>query len=343
MTQAAAIAPPLGIRDGAARPSRFELISDSAMEMMPKPAFLLGDKLLVGGLSVLVGPPGCGKTFMALSWTCSVATGVPLGDDEVRKYGPAVYVAAEGSAGLGARLRSWKTANHLTGALGVHFITEPVSLLSASDTTDFLRALDVLENPPLVIVFDTLARCMVGGDENSTQDMSAFIAGADRIRRDTGAHVMLLHHMNAGGERERGNTALRGACDTMMFLKAEGSDLTLSCEKQKDAAPFPKLHARLSTFGDSCAVLTAKSALQLTADGLTEKQLETLALLQTHFLENGATAKEWMAASNVSDRTFYNYRTVLVKGGYVAAPSKDRGGRYVLTDLGTRTLTANCK
>jgi hypothetical protein len=323
--------------------ARFRLISDSEMENLPKPAALLGDKLTAGGLSVLVGPPGCGKTFVALSWGCSVATGVPFGEDDVMLSGPVVYVAAEGSSGLGARLRAWKLANHVSGPLGMHFITEPVPLLNAAETRHLLSSLQTLPDAPALIVFDTLARCMIGGDENSTQDMSAFIGGADLIRRETGAHVQVLHHMNAGGERERGNTALRGACDTMLFLKAEGADLTLTCEKQKDGVPFPKTLLRLATFADSCAVLTAKSGLQLAAGALTEKQLETLALLQTHFLETGATATEWLAAGNVVERSFYNYRTLLVRSGYVSAPSQERGGRYRLTELGMQTLTANCK
>jgi hypothetical protein len=322
---------------------RFRLIPDSEMENMPRPAALLGDKLTVGGLSVLVGPPGCGKTFVALSMACSTATGVPMGEDDVHSRGPAVYVAAEGSAGLGARLRAWKTANHITGPLGVHFVTEPVSLLSAGDVQQFLDGIERLPASPALIVIDTLARCMVGADENSTQDMSAFIAGADRLRRVTGAHVQLLHHVNAGGERERGNTALRGACDTLMFLKSDGEDLTLSCEKQKDAPPFAKTHLRLSPIGDSCAVLTAKSGLQYGPAALTENQLETLALLQTHFLANGATTTEWLKASNVSERTFYNYRTLLVRGGYVVAPEVERGGRYTLSPLGGQTVTAHCK
>ncbi|HUF50548.1 MAG TPA: AAA family ATPase [Longimicrobiales bacterium] len=62
---------------------RFRLIPDHDMENLPKPAPLIGDKLTEGGLSALVGPPGCGKTFLALAWECCVAAGVPFGDDDV--------------------------------------------------------------------------------------------------------------------------------------------------------------------------------------------------------------------------------------------------------------------
>ena len=47
---------------------------------------------------------------------------------------------------------------------------------------------------PKLIIFDTLARCMVGGDENSPLDMGRAVAAADRVRVETGAAVLLVHH-----------------------------------------------------------------------------------------------------------------------------------------------------
>jgi hypothetical protein len=324
------------------RRSRFHLHTDQDIEDLPAPASLVGDKLVKGGLAALVGPPGHGKTFIAQAMANSVGAGIPHCGDRVHR-GPVVYVAAEGSAGLGIRNRAWKLAHHYTGPTGVHYVTEPVSLLHSAEVDHFLRAIRTLPDVPALVVFDTLARCMIGGDENSTQDMSSFIAGADRIRTETGATVLLLHHMNAGGERERGNTALRGACDTMMFVKAEGDLLTLTCEKQKDAAPFPKTLLRLVPILESCAVFTADGAPQLRGDELTGKQAETLALLRTHFLEAGATASEWLKVSGLPERTFYDARTALVRRGYVAAPEKPRGGRYNLTEQGGSFVTANCE
>jgi hypothetical protein len=225
--------------------------------------------------------------------------------------------------------------------MDLHFLTEPVYLTEPEEVEHLLRALATLPEPPALIVFDTLARCLLG-DENSTRDMSAFIAGADRVRTATGAAVLILHHMNAGGERERGNTALRGACDTMFFLRATGDTVTLTCEKQKDLAPFDRVNLRLQTVEESAVLVTAKSSPQLASAGLTEKQIETLALLRTHFPENGALVSEWLEASGLRDRTFYDYRTLFVTRGYVQEPPERRGGRYTLTDRGKGFLTANC-
>ncbi len=321
---------------------RFRLRTDVEVIEMPPPLSLIGDKLHRSSLGVLVGPPGAGKSLLALAWASGVATGTACHGDAVHR-GPAVFVAAEGSAGLGIRLRAWKAANKYTGGMDLHFLTEPVYLTEPEEVEHLLQTLDTLPEPPALIVFDTLARCLLG-DENSTRDMSAFIAGADRVRTATGAAVLILHHMNAGGERERGNTALRGACDTMFFLRATGDTVTLTCEKQKDLAPFDRVNLRLQTVEESAVLVTAKGGLAVTSDSLAEMPLATLALLQSYFLEDGATATQWKkAASRVAPRTFYLYLKLLVGRGYVQEPAEKRGGLYTLTVKGKGLLTANCK
>src|SRR5690606_33462236 len=111
------------------------------------------------------------------------------------------------------------------------FLDEPVSLMNAADVAGFLDAVEQLGEPPVLVIFDTLARHMIGGDENSTQDMGLIVQAADRIRTATGAAVMYVHHTNKGGELERGSIALRGGADTMILLKNEDGAITLSCEK----------------------------------------------------------------------------------------------------------------
>ncbi|MBA2671629.1 MAG: AAA family ATPase, partial [Gemmatimonadetes bacterium] len=320
---------------------RFRLMTDTDIQSLPPMEWLWEGVLPENSLAALIGPPEQGKSLLSLGLCFSAQTGTPYLDRKVRGGNAVCVAAGEGVSGLGSRTRAWKAANHYAGNIGAHFLTEPVMLADPTEVRHFVAAIRTLSEPPALIVIDTLARCYAG-DENSTQDMSAFVAGADRLRTETGAAVLIVHHTNATGERERGNTALRGACDVMMLARKEGELITVSCEKMKDAPHFPKMHLRLVRVADSVVVFTAERAPAVNPDELTEKQAEILALLRTHFLENGATASEWLKSSGVPERTFYDARTALVRKGYVNAPEQPKGGRYTLTERGEVFVTAGC-
>jgi hypothetical protein len=95
--------------------------------------------------------------------------------------------------------------------------------------------------PPRFVVVDTLARCY-GGDENSTQDMSAFVSALDRLRNGFGCAVFVLHHIGHGDKtRGRGSSVLKGALDFEYSLSAVGDIRTLACTKSKDHEAPPDL------------------------------------------------------------------------------------------------------
>jgi len=96
-----------------------------------------------------------------------------------------------------------------------------------------------LPEPPKLVVLDTLARTLGPGKrENAQEDMSEYVDGMDRLRTALdGSIVLTLHHNNARGGM-RGSTVLPGALTTIVGFEAQGAEVTLSCIKQKDGAPF---------------------------------------------------------------------------------------------------------
>jgi RecA-family ATPase len=65
-----------------------------------------------------------------------------------------------------------------------------------------------------LIVIDTVARNFGGGDENSAQDASKFIAHCDTYLRERfNCSVVLVHHSGKKGDVARGSSAFRAACD----------------------------------------------------------------------------------------------------------------------------------
>jgi len=183
------------------------------------------------------------------------------------------------------------------------------------------------------VIVDTFARCFSGCDENSVKEVGAFVAAVDRIRQETGAAVILLHHPDKKGKAERGSTSLRGAVDTIIRMDQSGSTLTLECEKQKDSAPFAPITAalRVVDLGEgetSCAVVPADRRARLS-----EKSSSVLTTLES-FGPEGATATSWEQASRMPKATFYRLRKELVERGLV----EKRGSKYVSRSQSHRGL-----
>ena len=92
------------------------------------------------------------------------------------------------------------------------------------------------DNPLRLVVLDTWARGLVGGDENSQKDAGLAIDACERVRRSTGASILVVHHSGVEGTRERGSTALRGAADTSIMAQRDevSKVITVTLKKMKD-------------------------------------------------------------------------------------------------------------
>ncbi|MGA7272220.1 MAG: AAA family ATPase, partial [Acidimicrobiia bacterium] len=243
--------------------TRFNIVVGDDIHNLPPPEWLIENHLVQGSLVLLYGHPGIGKSFLALDMAASVAAGRPWhGHDVVQ--GQVLYVAGEGVGDLGLRVRAWEIGHQIDSLSEMAYLTETVNLflsdrdqLLAKDVYVLLHDLGVLQLAPSMIVVDTLARTMGGGDENSAKDMGIVIASADHLRHELGSTVMLIHHSGKDGRTERGSTALIGAVDTSVRVTRKGNGpLVAHCEKQKMAMPFPDLRLRLAVTevegGSSC-------------------------------------------------------------------------------------------
>lgn len=293
-----------------------------------------------GGVCIY-GPPGSTKSVAALDMAMSVATAVQYHGYKVEGPMAAVYVAAEGSAGLGQRLRAWVAEHGFAGGNPpIWFLCEAVNLMDANSVSRFLAdTRSAVAGAVGLVVFDTLARCMPGGDENSSKDMGLVIAAVDRVRKETGAAVVLVHHTVKNGDTERGSGALRGGMDTMIHVTREGPEVTLDVDKQKDGTEF-KTPLELAERHGSVVHVTANPAWQSGRREMGDNHRKMLLSLSRDFTREGATATEWQTATGVAQRSFFRLRTDLVSWGYVEFPGTKRGARYTITPLGRDAITA---
>ena len=214
---------------------------EGSLSITPPPSIVDGI-LREQDFAVLYGPPGVGKSFVAMSLALSVANGCEWMGREMAAAGQVIYMAGEGVYGLGKRVMAWAGGKIPTRSmLWSHWwqINDFVPMLEPAAFRALLDSIEASGVRPRLIVVDTLARAMTGGDENSAKDMGLFVMRCGMLRDQTGAAVLLVHHTRGDGERERGSSALRGAADVMLAVSADEDfgGVKLTVDKSKDDEP----------------------------------------------------------------------------------------------------------
>lgn len=231
--------PPFTVIDGAKAPARKMRRSLSIDELLslPPPAWSIRGRLPATGLAFLHGEPAAGKTFLAFDLCMALARGDDWHGHKTQQTG-VLYVAGEGVAGLGVRMRAYTRAQGMRP--GTRFRVVPQAIDFPKSVDELLDEIADVEKETGwradIVVLDTLARTAGGLDENSSQ-MSTYIEAADKLV-SKGKLVLVLHHPGKdSGRGMRGWSGLRGAVDVEIELtvSADGATRTATWKKQKDA------------------------------------------------------------------------------------------------------------
>jgi hypothetical protein len=225
----------------------FTRVGDRLASGLKPIAWLVRGYVESDSLALLFGDPNCGKSFVAIDLACCIATGREWHGRKT-KQGAVFYIAGEGQNGLDRRFAAWSQGNDapLTDA-PIYTSSRPAMLRNEKGAAEVANAVQALVDQtgeiPALIVVDTLARNF-GGDENSTEDMGAFVANLDIFLRKSGewsAAVLVVHHCGKADKTQgRGNSALRGAIDAEYSLAIdEDKTITMQATKMKDAG-FPE-------------------------------------------------------------------------------------------------------
>jgi KaiC/GvpD/RAD55 family RecA-like ATPase len=222
-----------------------------------------------GGLSVIYGDSGSGKTFVTLDMGFHVGAGLDWNGKKVQR-GLVVYVAAEGGRRIKRRiaaLRKRFREDHGDVAPDPLFALVRYQIDLRSSDADLKSLLALVREAEkkagekcVWLIVDTLSRAMAGGDENSPVDMGRVVASADRFRAETGAHFTYVHHTGKDAARgARGHSLLRAATDTEIETTAGSFTLT----KQRDGELGFKIGFKLVdlVIGDDAAGNCVKSAV----------------------------------------------------------------------------------
>lgn len=184
------------------------------------PGYLIKGLLNRGSQAVAYGAPGEGKTFIALDIAYHVAAGKEWMGRRVHQ-GLVLYLAYEGVGGFVAR--SMALQRYYGDAdVPLYIHSADYNLRDIAGRHGLRDALATLPEKPILVVIDTLARAMKGGDENSAQDMGALMDAVGALSVSTGACVLLIHHCGKNKDGgARGSSALLGAIDTELEIDSQ--------------------------------------------------------------------------------------------------------------------------
>ena len=231
--------------------TKFKLHNLSEIMEWPDPEWLIDGILPLGGFTQLYGKWSNGKTFVVLDWALSIATGKPWGGKHKVRQGPVLYVFGEGKAGLKQRINAWLDHNGFDrGDTKIPFraIDIPLQLHDMKDMNRFVEEVDKqLEFNPSLIIFDTLARSIVGIDENLSKDMSLVVAGLEHLQRGYGCSTIIVHHTGHAHDRGRGSSAVPAGLDAEICTKKDPDSrvVKIECTKMKDGDEFPPMAVTL--------------------------------------------------------------------------------------------------
>lgn len=191
----------------------------------PRVPWIVEGFAAVGAITVLVGDPGIGKSYVALSMASNASCGVPvLGMNT--KISEVAYLDGEnGSGEMHRRIVS----------LGLRGNAKIAIAPGGFDLRQSMYQVEQAVVPATVrlLVLDSFRSLMPNVDENDSQSVSEALVPIQHLAREYGVAVILLHHRSKAGSL-RGSTAFQSTAEIVVHLiKERTNELALVWEKSR--------------------------------------------------------------------------------------------------------------
>lgn len=246
--------------------------------------------LPANALGVVYGASGSFKSFHTLSWAVHVALGREWNGCRVISA-PVLYVAGEGGLGVPRRIKALADQyNRGKEVPGLYRLDHAVHIGDAAQVSALIKTVKekakIIGKSFRLVILDTLARCF-NGDENKTEDMNRFVAACDRLKAETGATVLVVHHSGVlDKDRARGSSSLRAAADFEYRVERAKSDrpgAVVTSTKSKDEKEAParvfwmcEHHLLTDTDGESVTSLVTSDKGEIPPEPSAEPEAATL-------------------------------------------------------------------
>jgi RecA-family ATPase len=167
-----------------------------------------------------------------------IARGIPFLGRQTQQ-GLILYLAVESPASVMTRLQVY---HYHYGIKIPNFVIvkNPINLFDGEDDAQkIIKLIKMVEKNTgkkvLLVVGDTLARLSAGGNECAGQDMGVVVKHVDKIRNESNAHFLLIHHSGKNASAKgRGWSGLRAAVDTEIEVTETLQGKCAEITKQRD-------------------------------------------------------------------------------------------------------------
>lgn len=231
-----------------------DVLDSTELGSLPAP-----DPLIVGVLprhsyAVLRGRDQTFKSFLALAWGLSLATGTPWLGREVEQVN-VLYIAGEGAYGLQKRIDAWEERTGVAVEYG-QFVILPrsVDMFSGAEIDELIEL--IRDGQFGLVIFDTLRRISGAAETNSDRDMGKVVDHLDRVKRATvnGSVLVVAHTQRADGDT-RGSTAIEDDADVVWSVRRKGLVVTAKLEKAKDGPDGDEIKLEALETGESLVLV----------------------------------------------------------------------------------------
>ena len=256
-------------------PFRLKTLDD--LLALKDPEFLIDDLLLENSIAMVFGPTGSYKSTVVIDMCVCLQNGLPWQDKASHQCNVAIFSHEDGGGFKNRYLAA--AAHHGIENPQVYWDGAVPNLMDKHSLNAYVD--ELREHEIKLIVIDTLAYAMAGGEENSAKEMGVAVDGMQKLRNEVGATILLIHHSGKDKSRgARGSSVLKAAVDTELELDANGDKISLHADKQRHIQPAKPdfLRAKTVPIGDRTACVIVKgSALAFKGNDLGVKGQSALA------------------------------------------------------------------
>lgn len=321
---------------------------EEAQTVMEDAEWLVDDLLTRGDMSLVYGASQSGKSFFATHLALAISRGTDVFGRKVTKGG-VYYISAEGKKGFKKRLEAYRIRNSIDAGAPLPFVLVPaaVDLFAKEGDIDKLIADLMVIEPEMqrrgtqteLIVIDTYAAISPGANENASEDVSRVIKNLQRLRDVVPhAHIMIVHHKNAGGERPRGHTSLYAGIDNAIEVSCDDfKNRVAKVDKMKDGEDGIAIGFKLDTVTlgkrasddkpiTSCVVIPADMPDESLRGGfaLTNAQKIALQALREALITNGEPAPSSLQLPyGIRIVRVEHWKREFLKRGFDESPTED--------------------